>query len=55
MLGLAGAGLYFANAGHTSTYGNSLEQYITTRKPQNSGDVDRLTTEYNRKVSRGEL
>jgi hypothetical protein len=33
------------------THGDSLEQYITDRNPQHSGDVDRLTTEYNRKQS----
>lgn len=33
------------------TYGDSLEQYITNGNPQHSGDVDRLTTEYNRKQS----
>jgi multidrug resistance efflux pump len=37
------------------TYGSSLEQYITSHNPQHSGDVERLTVEYNQKVSRGLL
>ena len=37
------------------TYGSSLEQYIADNNPQNNGDVERLTVEYNIKVSRGEV
>jgi hypothetical protein len=37
------------------TYGSSLEQYIAEHNPQNSGDVERLTVEYNMKSSRGQL
>ena len=37
------------------TYGSSLEQYIVDNNPQHSGDVERLTVEYNMKVSRGIL
>jgi hypothetical protein len=37
------------------TYGSTLEQYITSRNPQNAGDVERLTVEYNNKLTRGEL
>ena len=35
------------------TYGSSLEDYIMRNNPQHSGDVERLTVEYNMKVSRG--
>jgi hypothetical protein len=28
------------------TYGSELEQYIVSRYPQNSGDVERYTLEY---------
>jgi multidrug resistance efflux pump len=37
------------------TYGSSLEEYISSRNPQHSGDIERLTVEYNQKVSRGQL
>jgi len=37
------------------TYGSSLEQYIEDHNPQHSGDVERLTVEYNTKASRGQL
>ena len=33
-----------------SNYGSELEQYILSKYPQNTGDVDRLTLEFNRKV-----
>jgi len=39
----------------SKSYGTSLEQYITSHNPQHSGDVERLTMEYNQKVSRGLL
>ena len=39
----------------SKSYGSSLEQYITSHNPQHSGDVERLTVEYNQKVSRGVL
>jgi len=39
----------------TVTYGSSLEQYIADHNPQHSGDVERLTVEYNMKISRGIL
>jgi len=29
-----------------NTYGANLERYITSRSPQNVGDIDRLTFEY---------
>jgi len=31
------------------TYGSGLEYYIVSHKPQNAGDVDRLTREYHSK------
>lgn len=37
------------------TYGSSLEEYIIRNNPQHSGDVERLTVEYNMKASRGLL
>jgi hypothetical protein len=37
------------------TYGSSLEEYITSRNPQHSGDVERLTVEYNMKQKEGRL
>ena len=55
MLGLAYAGYRIAKSSKTSDYGSSLEQYITDRNPQHSGDVERLTAEYNLKVSKGLL
>ena len=55
MLGLAYAGYRVAKSSKTSNYGSSLEQYITDHNPQHSGDVERLTAEYNLKVSRGLL
>ena len=33
------------------TYGSDLERYIVNRNPQNAGDVERLTFEYNQKTS----
>jgi hypothetical protein len=53
--GLAYAGYRVAKSSRTSSYGSSLEQYITDGNPQHSGDVERLTAEYNLKVSRGLL
>ena len=53
MLGLAVAGVWVARS--QRTYGSSLEQYIIDNHPQNSGDVERLTVEYNMKVKRGEI
>jgi multidrug resistance efflux pump len=53
MLGLAVAGVWVARS--QRTYGSSLEQYIVDNHPQNSGDVERLTVEYNMKVKRGEI
>ena len=53
MICLAVAGVWVARS--QRTYGSSLEQYITDNNPQNNGDVERLTVEYNMKVKRGEI
>ena len=55
IIGLAYAGYRVAKSSHNTTYGSSLEYYITSKNPQHSGDVDRLTVEYNMKVSKGLL
>ena len=55
MLGLAYAGYRVAKSSKNTSYGSSLEYYITSRNPQHSGDVERLTVEYNMKVARGLL
>jgi hypothetical protein len=52
-LALVYAGYRVAKSSRNTTYGSSLEHYITSRNPQHSGDVERLTVEYNMKVSRG--
>ena len=51
MICLAVAGVWVARS--QRTYGSSLEQYITDNNPQNNGDVERLTVEYNIKVKKG--
>lgn len=33
------------------TYGSALEAYIVANEPQNAGDVDRLTREFDQKMS----
>lgn len=55
VIGLAYAGYIVAKSSKTSNYGSSLEHYISSHNPQHSGDVERLTVEYNMKVSRGLL
>ena len=55
MIGLAYAGYRVAKSSNNTSYGSNLEQYIAMHNPQNSGDVERLTAEYNMKVSRGLL
>lgn len=32
----------------TPSYGETLEQYIVTRHPKDTSDIDRLTTEWER-------
>jgi hypothetical protein len=55
ILALAYAGYRIAKSSKNITYGSSLEDYIASHNPQHSGDVERLTVEYNMKVSRGVL
>jgi hypothetical protein len=33
------------------TYGSALEAYIVSNQPQNAGDVDRLTREFDHKMN----
>ena len=37
------------------TYSSELESYITDRNPQNGGDIERLTRQYNSYISQGKL
>jgi hypothetical protein len=53
MIGLLVAGIKIAR--EQRTYGSSLEQYIEDHNPKHSGDVERLTVEYNMKARRGQL
>ena len=34
------------------SYGSELEEYIVARNPTNTGDVERLTLEYNSKMNK---
>jgi len=34
------------------SYGSDLEEYIVARNPTNTGDVERLTLEYNSKMNK---
>lgn len=52
MLILAYAGYRVAKSAKNTNTCSSLEQYITEHNPQHSGDVERLTAEYNLKVSK---
>jgi hypothetical protein len=38
-----------------SKYGSDLENYIVSHNPQDTGDVERLAQEYNRKLKEGFL
>jgi multidrug resistance efflux pump len=53
IVGLAVAGVFVVRT--QQTYGSSLEQYIADNNPQHTGDVERLTVEYNMKVNKGLL
>jgi hypothetical protein len=33
------------------TYGSALEAYIVSNQPQNAGDVDRLTRDFDQKMN----
>jgi hypothetical protein len=53
MLVLAVAGVIVARS--QRTLGSSLEQYIIDNNPQHTGDVERLTVEYNMKAKEGRI
>ena len=37
--------------GKTQTYGSELESYITSRNPQDAGEVDRLMRDFDNRMS----
>jgi hypothetical protein len=45
----------FSDMFSNDTYGSRLEEYIVSQNPQNTYDVERLATEYNKKNSEGFL
>lgn len=49
---LAIAGWLVARTSDKNTYGSNLENYINSKHPQHSGDVDRLTNEFHWKQSK---
>lgn len=49
MIALAVAGWLIARASNDNSYGSNLEDYINANRPQHSGDVERLTVEFNLK------
>ena len=49
---LAVAGWLVARVSQENTYGSNLEDYINANRPQHSGDVERLTVEFNLKQSK---
>lgn len=38
-----------------ATYSSELERYITDRNPQNGGDIERLTRQFNTQLSQGRI
>lgn len=38
-----------------STYSSELERYITNHNPQNGGDIERLTRQYDTQLSQGRI
>ena len=52
ILALAGVGIGLIGMFRETTYGRELESYIISRNPQNAGDVERLTVEYQREQDR---
>lgn len=46
---LLGVLLAFLGFSSVDTYGSALEKYIVSRNPQDIGDVERLTQEFDRK------
>jgi hypothetical protein len=43
------APLFVLIRGKQKTYGSELEEYVTGQNPQDIADVERLTTQYERK------
>jgi hypothetical protein len=41
--------LFVLICGKQKTFGTELEEYVTGKNPQNIADVERLTTQYERK------
>jgi len=35
------------------TYASDLEEYIESRRPQSTSDIDQYSREYNQKISKG--
>lgn len=54
VVGLIGPLLAFASEKQT-TYGSELEKYIASHNPRDIADVERLTSEYDRKSKEGYL
>ena len=52
ILFLAFAGWLIARASTDNSYGSNLEDYIIANHPQHSGDVERLTVEFNLKQNK---
>lgn len=46
---LLGMLLAFLGFSSVDTYGSALERYIVSRNPQDIGDIERLTQEFDRK------
>jgi hypothetical protein len=38
-----------------TTYSSELESYITNHNPQNGGDIERLTRQYDSYISQGRI
>lgn len=38
-----------------ATYSSELERYIINHNPQNGGDIERLTKQYDTQLSQGKL
>lgn len=55
MIVLALAGWLIARSSNDNSYGSNLEDYIVANRPQHSGDVERLTVEFNLKQSKKEF
>lgn len=53
MLALSCLKILLAKIFFVETYGSELEHYISSRNPQNTGDVERLQKEYSERVIRG--